>query len=83
MLQVIKTPPATYFIKKALDLKAGSQKPGHQPAGQLSLKHVLEIARVKQRDSPDQSLEAICSSVIGTARSMGISIAKPPPAAAA
>lgn len=76
---VIKTPPTTYFIKKALDLKAGSQKPGHQPAGELTLKHVLEIARVKQRDTPEQSLEALCSSVIGTARSMGISIAKPPP----
>ena len=42
----MKTPPTSYFIKKALDLKGGSQKPGHQAAGQLSLKHVLEIAKV-------------------------------------
>ena len=45
-LQELKTPPTSYFIKKALDLKGGSQKPGHQSAGQLSLKHVLEIATV-------------------------------------
>ena len=45
----MKTPPTSYFIKKALDLKGGSQKPGHQAAGQLSLKHVLEIAKVLER----------------------------------
>ncbi len=44
--QELKTPPTSYFIKKALDLTSGSQKPGHQAAGQLSLKHVLEIATV-------------------------------------
>ena len=54
---------------------------GHQPAGHLSLNHVLEIARVKQRDSPEQSLQAICNSVIGTARSMGVIVAKMAPPA--
>ena len=97
--QELKTPPTSYFIKKALDLKGGSQKPGHQAAGQLSLKHVLEIAtvrrashprngdgcssakaggrvrlQVKQKDAPELTLEALCKSVIGSARSMGVSI---------
>ena len=77
MVQVIKTPPTTYFIKKALELKGGSQKPGHSIVGKLSLNHVLEIARVKQRDHPQQTLQALCNSVIGTARSMGVTIVKP------
>lgn len=77
MLQVIKTPPTTYFIKKALELKGGSQKPGHQVVGKLTLNHVLEIARVKQKDSPQQSLQSLCNSIIGTARSMGVTIVKP------
>lgn len=77
MSQVIKTPPTTYFIKKALELKGGSQKPGHQTVGKLTLNHVLEIARVKQKDSPRQSLQSLCNSIIGTARSMGVSIVKP------
>ncbi len=55
-LQELKTPPTSYFIKKALDLKGGSQKPGHQAAGQLSLKHVLEIATVTARPIPLTSI---------------------------
>ena len=73
--QNIKTPPTTYFIRKALELKSGSKKPGHLTAGTLPLKHVLEIAKVKQKDNPHTPLEALCRSIIGTARSMGIQVA--------
>ena len=56
----------------------GSKEAGHKTAGAVSLKHVYEIAKIKQSDPGNQyiSLESICRSVIGTARSMGIVVKK-------
>lgn len=48
--QVIKTPPTSYFIKKAAGVDLGSHEPGHQKRGSITLKHVYEIA--KARNSP-------------------------------
>lgn len=73
----MKTPPTSYFVKKAIGLESGSQKPGHSSAGQISLQQIYEIAKVKQQDQPFQSLEAVCRSVIGTCQSMGIQVQKP------
>lgn len=70
----MKTPPVTFFIKKALGLKEASQRPGHQSAGSISAKQVYEIAKVKQADSPTASLESICKSILGTCRSMGVQV---------
>ena len=44
-LQIIKSPPASYFIKKAAGISIGSQEPGHKKSGTISLKHVYEIAK--------------------------------------
>ena len=77
-MQVMRTPPTTYFIKKAVGLEGGSQRPGHQSAGAISLKHILEIAKVKQRDKQHIPLPAICRSILGTCRSMGIAVAGRP-----
>jgi large subunit ribosomal protein L11 len=83
-LQVTKTPPATYFIKKAAGLAAGSQKPGHSTAGAVSLKHLHEIAVVKQGDTPHVPLQSVVKNLVGTCRSMGIRVvARPEDAAAA
>lgn len=57
--QVMKSPPASYFIKKAAGLSSGSQKPGHQVAGAISLKHLHAIAEIKQRDTPHIPLPSI------------------------
>lgn len=73
---VIKSPPASYFLKKAAGLQRGSGDAGHSAAGAVTLKHVYEIAAIKQTDPEAQyiSLESHCKSVIGTARSMGIEV---------
>ena len=44
---VIKPPPTTYFIKKASGLQKGSNAPGHESAGRVSVKYVYEIAKIK------------------------------------
>eukprot|EP00250_Pteridium_aquilinum_P034547 c7738_g1_i1 orf=128-577(+) len=72
----VKSPTVSYFLKKAAGLQLASRKPGHQLVGQVTMKHVYEIAKIKQTDPLSQylSLEAICKSVMGTARSMGIEV---------
>jgi large subunit ribosomal protein L11 len=80
--QVMKTPPATYFIKKAAGVKAGSQKPGHESVASISLKHIHAIAEVKQKDTPQLGLPAVCQGLIGTCRSMGIKVVARPEDAA-
>ena len=44
--QKIKTPATSYFIKRAVGIDNGSQRPGHSSAGAISLEHIYEIARV-------------------------------------
>jgi len=51
---------------------------GHEVVGRVSLRHIYEIAKVKQKDTnlSDLSLESVCKCVIGSARSMGIEVIK-------
>ena len=74
VVQVTKTPPTTYFLKKAAGIESGSQRPGHQSVATISAKHVYEIAKVKQQDSKDVPLESMCRNIVGTCRSMGIKV---------
>ena len=83
VLQTIKTPPATYFIKQAASLKAGSQKPGHATAGELSVKAVYEIAKIKQKDTPQLPLESVAKQIVATCTSMGVKVVGLTPAAPA
>ena len=75
----MKSPPVSYFIKKAAGIKEGSKTTGHEVKGTISLKHVYEIAKVKQADAnlKDLPLEKICRSIVGTAKSMGLEIYDP------
>ncbi len=70
----IKTPPASYFIKKAAKLKSGSQTPGKAVAGSISPKQVREIAEAKMKDLNANSIEAAMQIIMGSARSMGIEV---------
>lgn len=72
----IKTPPASWFIKRAAGVTAGSATPGQQVAGAVSLRQIYEIAKVKQQDENVDyiDLPSICKSLIGSARSMGINV---------
>jgi large subunit ribosomal protein L11 len=75
---IMKTPHASYFIKKAAGMSGGSQKPGHQHVAAISLKHLHEIALVKQQDQPAVPLESICKSLMGTCKSMGVRVVPRP-----
>lgn len=72
---VHKTPPTSYLIRQAAGIELGSGEAG-KVAGTLSLKHVYEIAKVKQTDEHLRhlDLEAIARSVVGSCKSAGVAI---------
>jgi large subunit ribosomal protein L11 len=72
------TPPTSWLVKQATGLVRAADKPGHEVAAAISLKHVYEIAKVKQRDTPNLSLEAVAKSVLGACKSMGVRVVPRP-----
>ena len=71
---VTKTPPASFFIKKAANLKKGSKTPGRERIATVTMAQVREIATQKMKDLNAHDLDAACQMIIGSARSMGISV---------
>ncbi len=71
---VIKTPPASYYLKKAAKLKSGSKTPGRATAGSVNMKQVREIAEAKWKDLNANDVEAAMKIILGSARSMGIEV---------
>lgn len=69
---ILKTPPASILIKKALGAESGSGVPNKQKIGKLNLAQIEEIAKIKMPDLNAASLEAAMDMVRGTARSMGV-----------
>jgi large subunit ribosomal protein L11 len=69
---ILKTPPASVLIKKALGVESGSGEPNKKKIGKLTDAQVTEIAKIKMPDLNAASLEAAKSMVRGTARSMGV-----------
>ena len=70
----MKTPPVTFFLKKASNLKSGSKEPGKVRAGTVSRDKVREIATVKMKDLNANDVEAAMRMVEGSARSMGLEV---------
>ena len=70
----IKTPPASYLIKKAAKLASGSKEPGRSVAGSVSSKQVREIAEAKMKDLNANSVEQAMKIIAGSARSMGVEV---------
>jgi large subunit ribosomal protein L11 len=70
----IKTPPASYMLKKAAKLKSGAKEPSKQVAGTVTLKQVREIAEGKMRDLNANDIEGAMKIILGSARSMGIEV---------
>jgi large subunit ribosomal protein L11 len=76
----IKTPPASYFIKKAakLDTKkkpgSGSKKPGVDFVGKISKAQCREIAQTKLKDLNAVNIDQAATMIAGTARSMGVEV---------
>lgn len=71
---VTKTPPASFFIKKAAKLQKGSKTPGRERIATVTMAQVREIATQKMKDLNAHDLDAACKMIIGSARSMGISV---------
>jgi len=71
---VLKTPPASDLIKKALGLEKGAKLPGKEKVGRLGQGKVREIAQLKMPDLTAASLDAAVQTIMGTARSMGVEI---------
>src|SRR6476659_6348866 len=70
----LKTPPVSYFLKKAAGLESGSKTPGISSVGQVSRKQVREIAEQKMKDLNCDSIEAAMKMIEGSARSMGLAV---------
>lgn len=71
---IMKKPPNSYFIKKALKLKSGSNKPGHEVAGQIRASQIKKIAEDKMEDLNAVNIEGAMKIIEGSARSMGIEV---------
>jgi large subunit ribosomal protein L11 len=71
---VMKTPPVTYFLKKAANLKSGSKEPGKTKAGTIERAKVREIAEAKMKDLNANDVDAAMRMVEGSARSMGLEV---------
>lgn len=71
---VLKTPPVTSLIKKALNLESGSGRPNTKKVGVLTKAQVKEIAEKKMPDLNANDIEAAMKIVAGSARSMGIDV---------
>ena len=71
---VMKTPPASVLIRKALGIEKGSGTPNSAKVGRISRKQLEEIAKTKTPDLTAADLEAAMRTVAGTARSMGVDV---------
>ena len=69
-----KTPPATYFLKKAAKLQSGSKEPGKISAGTIKRSQLAEIATAKMKDLNANNLEAATKIIEGSARAMGLEV---------
>ncbi|MAZ40052.1 MAG: 50S ribosomal protein L11 [Legionellales bacterium] len=71
---VLKTPPASALLKKALGLKSGSGAPNTNKVGKINRAQLEEIAKTKMPDLTAADLDAAVQTIAGTARSMGIEV---------
>jgi large subunit ribosomal protein L11 len=72
---VTKTPPASFFLKRAAGLEKGAQATGKGVVvGRVTMAQVREIAQKKMEDLNANDVEAACRMVVGSARSMGIEV---------
>lgn len=76
----MRTPPATFLIKKAAGMKAtgkggsGSKNPGRDVAGTITMAQLRDIAKVKMKDMNTDDLEQAAKTMAGSARSMGLKV---------
>lgn len=71
---ITKTPPASYLLKKAANLKSGSKEPGKVSAGTITLSAVKQIAETKMADLNANDIGQAIKIIEGSARSMGLEV---------
>ena len=70
----MRTPPVSYFLKKAASIESGSKTPGRGSVGSVTKAQVREIAEKKMKDLNCDTVEAAMRMVEGSARSMGLEV---------
>ena len=71
---VIKSPPASHFIKEAIKLKSGSKEPGRNIVASITKKQLKDIAKQKMADLNAHDIDEASKIIAGSARSMGIEV---------
>ena len=71
---IMRTPPASYFLKKAAKIESGSKTPGRDGAGKVTKAQIREIAEKKMVDLNAHDVEAAMRMIAGSARSMGLEV---------
>ena len=71
---ILKTPPASVLLRKALGIEKGSGTPNTQKVGKVTRKQLEEIARKKMPDLTAADLDAAVRTIAGSARSMGVDV---------
>ena len=70
----MRTPPASYLLKKAAKIGSGSKEPGRAVAGTVTQAQLREIAEIKMKDLNANSVEQAIKIIAGSARSMGLQV---------
>ena len=70
----MKTPPASFLLKKAAKIGKGSKEPGRGVAGEVTQDQLREIAEIKKQDLNANSVEQAMKIIAGSARSMGLEV---------
>jgi large subunit ribosomal protein L11 len=71
---IMKTPPASVLIRKALGLKKGSGVPNQNKVGRITRAQLEEIAKTKEPDLTAADMDAAVRTIAGSARSMGVDV---------
>ena len=71
---IMKTPPASVLIRKAIGVEKGSGSPNTSKVGRISRQQLEEVAKTKTPDLTAADLEAAVRTIAGTARSMGVDV---------
>ena len=71
---IMKTPPASVLLKKALGINKGSPKPNTNKVGTATREQLEEVAKAKMPDLTAADLDAAVRTIAGSARSMGLNV---------
>ncbi|ODV78777.1 Mitochondrial/chloroplast ribosomal protein L11 [Suhomyces tanzawaensis NRRL Y-17324] len=72
----MKSPPTSWLLMQAAGVSQGAGKAGHENVGEISLKHIYEIAKIKKTDErhKDVDLKSVVGAVLSTAEAVGITV---------